>query len=266
MLYVKTWVSFASQGLTDRNPRDNKAARAAFWKGFVMGMLGRSEANVISLASARIDMKFPVISEVRAYWEALRDGRLVPLRAEIDPRGIERALENAFILERIAPGMARFRLAGMHLNDLMGMEVRGMPMTTFFTPKARDEMVKVLEGVFSGPEIVEITVRAEQGIGKPAIEGKILILPLRSDLGDINRALGCFATNGPVGRAPRRFEIVSVKTSKIRGLSEPAEAKAPSVAPKTAATNPAGFHEAAADFEAAKPSKRPNLRLVKSDE
>ena len=55
----------------------------------------------------------------------------MPRRAEIDPRGIENALEYAFILERIAPGMARIRLAGIHLSDLMGMEVRGMPLTSF---------------------------------------------------------------------------------------------------------------------------------------
>ena len=246
-----------------------------------MGTFGNGQANVVSLASARIDMRFPVISEVHAYWEALRNGRPLPLRAEIDPRGIERALENAFILERIAPGMARFRLAGMHLNDLMGMEVRGMPITSFFTPRAREEMTRVLEGVFGGPEIVEITVSAEYGIGKPAIEGKILILPLRSDLGDITRALGCFASVGPIGRAPRRFDIISVRTTKIRGLEQPVKTRAAALdaserntteqnaanqsfgTPKTADT---GFHEGASDYQAPKASKRPNLRLVKSDE
>ena len=63
--------------------------------------------------------------------------RAVPMRSDVDPRGIERSLEHAFILERIAPQMARFRLAGMHLTDLMGMEVRGMPTTALFAPAAR---------------------------------------------------------------------------------------------------------------------------------
>ncbi len=210
-------------------------------------------------------MRFPVINEVHAYWEALRNGRPLPLRSEIDPRGIERALENAFVLERIAPGMARFRLAGMHLNDLMGMEVRGMPLTAFFTPKAREDMTRVLEAVFSGPEIVELTLTAELGIGKPAIDGKLLILPLRSDLGDVTRALGCFATVGAVGRSPRRFDIVSVKTTRIRGD----ETAAPQSARAQSAAEQGGFNEASAAFAAApapENGKRPALRLVKTGE
>lgn len=233
-----------------------------------MGFAFQNEANVISLTRARTDMKFPVITEVYAYWDALRNGRPLPLRSEVDPRGIERALENAFVLERIAPGMARFRLAGMHLNDLMGMEVRGMPLTAFFTPKAREEMTRLLEAVFSGPEIVELTLTAEIGIGKPAVEGKLLILPLRSDLGDVTRALGCFATNGSVGRAPRRFEITSVKTTKIRGVESKAATPAP--APVARSAQQGGFNEAPAAFAEGAPvpttSKRPALRLVKSDE
>ena len=38
----------------------------------------------------------------------------------------------------MAPSVARFRLAGAHLSELMGMEVRGMPMTALFLPDARD--------------------------------------------------------------------------------------------------------------------------------
>ena len=266
MLYVKTWVIYVHLGLTDRSRCDNQDRNIGIGKERVMGLTFQSEANVIALVRARTDMRFPVITEVYAYWDALRNGRPLPLRSEIDPRGIERALENAFVLERIAPGMARFRLAGMHLNDLMGMEVRGMPLTAFFTPKAREEMTRVLEAVFSGPEIVELTLSAEPGIGKPAVEGKLLILPLRSDLGDVTRALGCFATIGAVGRAPRRFEITSVKTTKIRGVEPSAAALAAKPAAQSAQQG--GFNEAPAAFAGAAPvpAKRPALRLVKSDE
>jgi len=148
------------------------------------------------------------------------------------------------------------------------MEVRGMPLTAFFTPKAREEMTRVLEAVFSGPEIVELTLSAEVGIGKPAIEGKLLILPLRSDLGDVTRALGCFATIGAVGRSPRRFEITSVKTTKIRGVEPKPAAKAPETEVRSARQG--GFKEAPAAYAEAPaappPAKRPALRLVKSDE
>ena len=65
-----------------------------------------------------------ILTDLRDYWQSLRRGRAVPARADVEPHGISRALDYAFVLERIAPGAARFRLAGRHLIDLMGMEVR----------------------------------------------------------------------------------------------------------------------------------------------
>ncbi len=220
-----------------------------------------SRDKVVPLSGYRKDMRFPCISEVRAYWEALRDGRQVPYRSEVDPRGIERALEYAFVLERIAPQVARFRLAGMHLNDLMGMEVRGMPLTSFFTPKARAEIAGLLDAVFTGPRTAELTLAAEAGFGKPAMEAKVLILPLRSDLGDVSRALGCLIAEGPIGRTPRRFDLVERLVSPIVE-SQPARRLPPVPAP-------AGFAEPAAPF--AGPGSQParsrgHLRLVVSDE
>ena len=187
-----------------------------------------------------------VMAEVRAYWEALRKGRDVPVRSDIDPRGIENALEHAFIIERIAPGMARFRLAGMHLNDLMGMEVRGMPLTAMFSPVGRKRVAEALEACFNGPNVVEMTLEAESGIGKPPMTAKLLLLPLKSDLGDVNRAIGCLIADGQIGRTPRRFELRTVSLSPVvagasvqRGTPEP-------VAPVIA-----GFSETPAGFQPA---------------
>ena len=63
--------------------------------------------DVVSLEKVKAAMVYNPIAEVEAYWEALRGVRMMPLRSEIDPRGIERALDHTFILERIAPGLAR---------------------------------------------------------------------------------------------------------------------------------------------------------------
>lgn len=219
--------------------------------------------KVVPLSGYRKDMRFPCISEVRAYWEALRDGRQVPYRSEVDPRGIERALEYAFVLERIAPQVARFRLAGMHLNDLMGLEVRGTPLTSFFTPKARAEIATLLDAVFTGPRTAELTLAAEAGFGKPAMDARLLILPLRSDLGDVSRALGCLVAEGPIGRTPRRFDLVESLVSPI--VESLPSRRVPPVPPVQA---PAGFAEPAAPFAGAAPQQnrsRGHLRLVVSD-
>lgn len=227
-----------------------------------------SQGNrVVTLRGCIQDMKFPQIAEVRAYWEALRDGRAAPFRSEVDPRGIERSLEHAFVLERIAPQVARFRLAGMHLNDLTGMDVRGMPFSAVFTPAARAAIGIILESVFSGPRTAELAIAAELGFGKPALAGRILILPLRSDLGDVSRALGCLVTDGPVGRPPRRFDIGESLTGPIVATASGLERRPATALP---AIRPArGLAEPAAPFASAGARAahgRSHLRLVVSNE
>lgn len=228
--------------------------------GCIMTLNGFSKSNVIRFARHGKAMKFPQISEVRTYWEALRDGRAAPFRSELDPRGIEGALDCAFVLERIAPQLARFRLAGQHLGDLMGMEVRGMPLTSLCAPSARKEMSDALEAVFSGPRVAEMTLVAETSPSRPPLSARLLILPLRSDLGDMSRALGCLVAEGPIGRAPRRFGIRSATLSAIPVV-------AGGVARHQPARDTAGFAEPPARFSGA-PAKRSraHLRLVVSDD
>ncbi|WP_323008693.1 PAS domain-containing protein [Paracoccus sp. (in: a-proteobacteria)] len=150
-----------------------------------------------------------ILGELRGYWEGLRQGRAIPDRADVAPRGIRRALDYAFILERIAPGAARFRLAGRHLIDLMGMEVRGMPLCAFLNTSSRGRLSDVLESVFFAPQIAEIVLGSPASYGRPALDGRMLLLPLRSDLGDVTRALGCLVVQGQVGESPRRFDLLS---------------------------------------------------------
>ncbi len=190
-----------------------------------------------------------------AYWSNMRKGHTVPRRTDIDPRGIESVLENAFVAEKIAPGLARLRIAGTHLSDLMGMEVRGMPLSAFIAPEQRETLAELLVEVFDRPAIVKIHVEAPGGVGRRVLKGTLILLPLRSDLGDISRALGCFLTDGLIGRTPRRFNIVSHSVEPI-GLQVEAAKSTSEVA---------GFAEPALPYQSTPPqhkSERPYLRLV----
>lgn len=230
-------------------------------------------AHVLPFAKGQSQMRHAMIQEVRAYWEALREGQQVPRRAQIDPRGIERALENAFVLERIAPGIARFRLAGMHVNDLMGMEVRGMPLTALFTAPARQNLSRLLEGVFAGPEVCELVLTGETGAGRPPMTAQMILLPLRCDQGEVSRALGCLVlTDGAAGRAPRRLVVSDARVTALPFsgpvLSEaPLQVKQDILSSTPPAANSSGFAEGAAPFTPARPERaRPRLRLVKTDD
>ena len=236
------------------------------------------EETVVSLTEYRGSMQHPALSTVEAYWEALRAGRLVPRRAEVDPRGIDQALEYAFILERVAPGMARFRLAGMHLNDLMGMEVRGMPLTSFFAPDARRTVSETLEHVFEEPATARLILEGECGIGKPELPAELLLLPLKSDLGDISRILGCLVARGTIGRSPRRFTVSEIhRTPLLKPHAvDPSAFETPEIDDSATLPNPAslGFRDPPKPFtprptaSQAAPlrGERPYLKLVREDD
>lgn len=154
---------------------------------------------------------------LHAYWTEARHGHDVPNRSDIDPRRIEPLLSNAFIAERIAPGVTRLRVAGLNLSDMMGMEVRGMPLSCLIAPSARDAFALHLVDLFDGPAAVRMELHSPAGFGRPALRGTLLMLPLRSDLGDVSRALGCLIPRGALGRSPRRFEIQTCRATPVIG-------------------------------------------------
>lgn len=223
------------------------------------------ERNVLSMTDHRTDIGFSALNQVESYWEALRGTRMMPKRSEIDPRGIESALEYTFILERIAPGMARLRIAGSHLSDLMGMEVRGMPLTSFITPTGRRQISDTLEEVFQRPAVCEVRMSAESGSGKPHMDARMLLLPLKSDLGDVSRVLGCFVAHGEVGRSPRRFDVVG---AKIRPIVAPTTLPQPTLEePLEVMTKVQGSTDTSMPMDRPKDIKEvPYLRLIKTDD
>lgn len=223
--------------------------------------------NVVAMTEFRAEVGFSAISQVEAYWEGLRGARLMPKRSEIDPRGIESALEYTFVLERIAPGMARIRIAGSHLGDLMGMEVRGMPLTSLITPPCRRQIADAIEDVCQRPAVCELRMSAETTLAKPQMDARLLLLPLKSDLGDVSRVLGCLVAHGEVGHTPRRFNVVG---ARIRPISAPSTAPAPvkaPVQPERQRARVEGFAESQKTFDSTTPrADVPYLRLVKSDD
>jgi hypothetical protein len=154
-------------------------------------------------------------------------------------------------LERIAPGMAKLRLSGMHLQNLMGMEPVGMPLSVLFDPTARDRLSTALEQVFAGPSALELWLEAERGIGKSALAGRMLILPLRDGAGEVRMAIGGLVTHGAIGRQPRRFSIATLMTEHL-----PQHRSVPLLVPE--------FAESAAPYVLRPAKAKPYLRLVSS--
>lgn len=161
------------------------------------------------------DPSHQVLLDIRGYWNAQLKGGAVPYRSDIKAAGLGRAVDFAFIAERIAPGMARYRLAGQHLHKVMGMEVRGMPLAAVLRSSARKEFSDILESVFKTPQIAELWLAAPVAYARPKITARMLLLPLKSDLGDVTRVFGGLITSGDFGQTPRCFDVERYELSPV---------------------------------------------------
>jgi len=213
-----------------------------------------AEDKILSLEQIKPDYRFPEVASLEVYWHALRKDRLVPKRADVNPRGIENNLEFAFIAEEVAPGLARFRIAGMHLSELMAMDVRGMPLSSFFKATSRNQLRDALKAAFEKPQIVKLDLVSPGGFGAPKLEGKMILLPLADETGAITRILGALTTIGPVGREPRTFDIADANYTDIEG--EISIETLPRRTVKTAVAQP---------FADSKPTRVPFLRILSFD-
>ncbi len=171
--------------------------------------------KVVAMDRFRTRSNVSPLRQAEAYWTALRRGDDIPSRSQVDPRGLENILSQTFILERVAPGIARFRLAGQKVNELAGMEVRGMPLTAFFTAESRKTVSAALEHMFDDPSILEFDLHTEATRLRGSRTAKMILLPLRSDLGDVSRALGVMVSEGGASRVSQRFLVDNCEIRKI---------------------------------------------------
>lgn len=222
-------------GLTTRR---NKGA------GLMQNSIDGRGGAAWSFLAQRLAKSSKTFGDVLGYWDSLRVGNALPARSDLDPRMIQSALVNAFILDRARPGAVRIRVAGGHMNALMGMEVRGMPIRAYFDLLERRRLMELVETVFTAPALLELDLASNNRSG-PTLEGKMLILPMHDTAGEVTKALGCLVTHGDIGTAPRRFHIRRDAVTKL--AVPPAAKRTPAMA---------GFDEAATPFEA-RPAAKP---------
>ncbi|MEX0348643.1 MAG: PAS domain-containing protein [Paracoccaceae bacterium] len=177
-------------------------------------------AKVVALDSFRPRASLSPLRQAEAYWAALRRDGAVPKRSAIDPRGLSNLLQYAFILERVAPGVARFRLAGQHLTQVMGMEVSGLPLTTLFQSAARQTVSDHLIRLFDDPAIVELALSGQRRFGRNTPTIRMILLPLSSECGSVDRALGVLVSEDPTTKEVGKLSIETAHHRVIDVASE----------------------------------------------
>jgi hypothetical protein len=182
---------------------------------------------------ARAEARFPAVTLALRHWEMLRlrdgEARTMPTRDEIDPLHLAQSLEFLFLAEPVAPGVARLRLAGQHLSRLMGMETRGMPLCALFDGPGRQEIGHAVTQVTTHGLRALLPVHATGGLGRPALEGLLALMPLSTGPGSPSRLLGVLQTRGAIGRTPRRLSLSGPVQSLAAGTAGPVRAGRPAL-------------------------------------
>ncbi|HKK34707.1 MAG TPA: PAS domain-containing protein [Paracoccaceae bacterium] len=195
-------------------------------------------------------MDHPKTRTLYDYWNELRAGRDAPSRSEVDPRRIADTLESMFIFEALAHGQLRFRLAGTALCEMLGMEARGMLAEGVMTDAHAHDITDLAHRTLSGPGVGVMRVRGEDAAGE-SWTGEILLLPLRSELGDLDRVLGCVAIVGVSRRrrpaAPMRLRCLGSRLLPIE--TGPGSRRFDPLGAKAGPPPAAGFAEPSANWQ-----------------
>lgn len=176
-------------------------------------------------------MTIDTITTLRTYWDSLCDKGEVPLRSEINPRAVPDVLDTLFVLERLNPEDVRCRIAGLTICEMMGMEVRGLSPMTFFNGNTRARFAAVMNDVMSVPKIARLGLETTDKLGNSSV-AEMILLPLRSDFGEVSRIIGCVTPPSAGFTAPVRFHIrtvdlesislkVASQPNKVFGFAEP---------------------------------------------
>lgn len=159
-------------------------------------------------------MRDHILNLLFDHWDSLRAGRLAPFRAEIDPRAFSPALEHMFILESLGADDIRIRLAGLRLCEMMGMEVRGKPAVSMMRADSRAQLARIMRQVMSKPAIAELSLHAHD-FNAGELDAQMILLPLRSDFGAIDRIFGAISLKTAPYRPPLGFSILNANVTTI---------------------------------------------------
>lgn len=138
-------------------------------------------------------MKTDSCRRLYEYWNQRRGSRAAPERGELEPGAIRQLLADSFVVAIDTAAGHPLRLAGTRVCALFCREIKDVPFGALFTPNCRTEIRDLVEIVAHELTPVVAGVTGRPGLGLPAADLELLLLPLyhrgRSD----SRLLGILA-------------------------------------------------------------------------
>jgi hypothetical protein len=141
------------------------------------------------------------LQELLAYWAAVRSGRRLPRRADIDPVGFKRLLPTVSLIDvqtpadGVGPRDYRLRLAGTGLYSVYGGEITGKRLGDVYSTHAAEYWRRELDRVVEErkPQVGQHSL-AWRGAGHMSLMW--IRLPLASNGTDVDMILGYDAIVG----------------------------------------------------------------------
>lgn len=226
--------------------------------------LPRAGAEIRRLTGARLVRNAPLLDRALRYWSSLRSGSALPRREALDPRAMDSIAAHSMILDRVRPGTIRVRHGGRTICDVIGMEVRGLPIRALFGLEDRLSAVALIEACFEQPAILQMELVSADDGGRS--RASLLVLPLLDHAGAVTKALCTLSTDTLALDRPLRFAMVSylIEPVGMPGAASPSTARPDPTrfpAPRDPASLPMELAEPKAEFVPA--PKAPWLRVVK---
>lgn len=165
------------------------------------------------------DPKHPVLGVLETYWRTLRLGTDAPDRDKIDPSAIDTALPWTFMLQSNGHGRARVRVAGQKIHDLMGLDPRGMMISSLFAAQDHEHLATMVQTSLDEPALVSLPLVADKRLLKPAVEATIMFLPLSDTSGHVTRILGALVGDSTARLKGRKLRIEASLPARVEPLA-----------------------------------------------
>jgi len=134
--------------------------------------------------------------QLYAYWDAIRNGRIAPLRLEIEPAKFASLLRETFVAECSGLLSFRFRLAGTRICLQFGRELRGVDFLSLWSNEDRNVMATMIRAIVNDGTVGHGTFLARTETDREA-GFEFALLPLIHTGSSINRILGSITAIEP---------------------------------------------------------------------
>ena len=135
----------------------------------------------------------PRIKALYDYWNALRRGRAMPSRADIDPIEIPALLPYIIMYDVGASGGYTVRLVGEEVVRFVGQNLAGHPAGSTMPPRSAEMMVKILDAVTSERAPKFRAGKTHWQLDKTYGDFEACFLPLSADGETVNIVLGAIS-------------------------------------------------------------------------